>query len=83
MASTLASTATETTAASISNGTTQSVAVATATTVALTEMDPEDWKIISKLPGNNNCIDCNAKYPEWGSVSFGILFCTRCCSGHR
>ncbi|CAB9503393.1 Stromal membrane-associated protein 2 [Seminavis robusta] len=50
---------------------------------SLTEMAPEDWKVVAKLPGNKNCIDCNAKYPQWGSVNFGILFCTRCCSGHR
>jgi len=49
----------------------------------LTEMKEEDWAMVSKLPGNDLCVDCNAKYPEWGSVNFGILFCTRCCSGHR
>lgn len=48
-----------------------------------TEMSPDDWAVVSRLPGNNNCIDCNAKHPEWGSVNFGILFCTRCCSAHQ
>lgn len=46
-------------------------------------MRPDDWAVVTKLPGNGNCIDCHAKYPEWGSVNFGILFCTRCCGGHR
>jgi Putative GTPase activating protein for Arf len=77
-----ASSATESTATSSPNAP-QTTAVTATSTSDLTEMDPVDWKMISKLAGNNNCIDCNAKYPEWGSVSFGILFCTRCCSGHR
>ena len=47
------------------------------------KMNEKDWKLITELPGNEHCMDCHAKYPEWGSVSFGILVCTRCCGMHR
>ena len=47
------------------------------------EMRPEDLKVISKLSGNNKCIDCGDNNTEWGSVSFGILFCAPCSGDHR
>lgn len=47
------------------------------------EMSPKDYQEIQKLPGNDTCIDCGCKNTEWGSVSFGILFCAPCSGGHR
>jgi hypothetical protein len=40
-------------------------------------------KLVSSLPGNNFCADCNAPNPEWASVSFGCLICLRCSGRHR
>ncbi|CAB9528955.1 ribosylation factor GTPase-activating protein [Seminavis robusta] len=47
------------------------------------EMNQADYKVVSELPGNDSCVDCGAKHPEWGSISFGILFCASCSGGHR
>ena len=58
-------------------------AAAAAAAAASFEMSPADYQEISKLPGNDRCIDCGAKNTEWGSVSFGILFCAPCSGGHR
>ena len=48
-----------------------------------TMMNADDWAVISRMVGNGHCIECHAQFPEWGSIRFGILFCTRCCGGHR
>lgn len=47
------------------------------------EMKAADIKALASLPGNDRCIDCGAKSPEWGSISFGILFCAACSGPHR
>jgi len=46
-------------------------------------MDEQDWKVISKLKGNEHCMDCYALHPKWACVRFGVLVCTRCCGAHR
>lgn len=35
------------------------------------------------LPGNNVCCDCEAKQPQWASVSFGTFMCLECSGRHR
>jgi len=40
-------------------------------------------KLMMSLPGNSNCIDCGSVNPEWASVTFGTLICTRCSGRHR
>lgn len=35
------------------------------------------------LSGNNICCDCDAKQPQWASVSFGIFMCLECSGRHR
>lgn len=47
-------------------------------------MRPEEHNALAKLPGNDACIDCmGTKEVEWASVSFGILFCSRCSEVHK
>ena len=46
-------------------------------------MNESDWRMISQIPGNDHCLDCYAQHPEWASLEFGILICTRCCGRHR
>jgi hypothetical protein len=36
-----------------------------------------------RLPGNNQCADCQARNPGWASWSLGIFLCIRCASIHR
>ena len=35
------------------------------------------------LPGNNVCVDCDGKNPQWASVSFGTFMCLECSGRHR
>jgi len=35
------------------------------------------------IPGNNLCVDCAARSPQWASVSFGIFMCLECSGQHR
>ena len=35
------------------------------------------------LPGNNVCVDCDGKSPQWASVSLGIFMCLECSGRHR
>lgn len=36
-----------------------------------------------RIPGNNQCADCQARNPGWASWSLGIFLCIRCASIHR
>lgn len=40
-------------------------------------------QILRTLPGNKTCMDCASPNPEWASVTYGILVCTRCSGRHR
>ena len=44
---------------------------------------PGCLKLLFSLPGNNKCVDCSEKRPEWASVSYGVLLCLKCCGRHR
>ena len=41
------------------------------------------FKILKKKKLNKKCCDCNAKFPQWASASFGILICMNCSGKHR
>jgi hypothetical protein len=38
---------------------------------------------ILSTAGNDACIDCAAKFPDWASVDFGVLLCLQCSGLHR
>ncbi|CAI5715617.1 unnamed protein product [Hyaloperonospora brassicae] len=38
---------------------------------------------IRLLPGNDRCVDCQAVFPQWAGVSFGVLLCLGCAGKHR
>jgi len=46
-------------------------------------MKPEDLAEVRALPGNDRCIDCPKRNPEWASVTLGILICLECSGQHR
>ena len=39
--------------------------------------------LLHRLEGNHNCIDCNARDPEWAAISYGALVCIHCSGKHR
>ena len=41
------------------------------------------FKVLKKKKTNKKCCDCNAKFPQWASASFGILVCMNCSGKHR
>lgn len=41
------------------------------------------FKAIKKKKANKKCCNCNAKFPQWASASFGILICMNCSGKHR
>ncbi|OQS00528.1 hypothetical protein THRCLA_05927 [Thraustotheca clavata] len=38
---------------------------------------------LRKMPGNNKCVDCDAPYPQWATVSYGTFMCLECSGRHR
>ncbi|CAB5179215.1 unnamed protein product [Rhizophagus irregularis] len=38
---------------------------------------------IRELPGNDVCVDCKCKDPQWASTNFGTLLCIECSGIHR
>ncbi|KAF0389852.1 ArfGap-domain-containing protein [Gigaspora margarita] len=38
---------------------------------------------IKQLPGNECCVDCKSKDPQWASTNFGTLLCIECSGIHR
>jgi len=46
-------------------------------------MSPGDQVVIKALPGNDRCMECGMKSPQWASVSFGTIFCLECSGVHR
>jgi len=46
-------------------------------------MDVNDWKELHAMDGNDRCIDCMRKSPEWASVTLGIFMCLECSGQHR
>ena len=39
--------------------------------------------LLHEIDGNRNCVDCNARDPEWAAVSYGALVCIKCSGRHR
>mmetsp|Transcript_9281 Transcript_9281/g.13159 ORF Transcript_9281/g.13159 Transcript_9281/m.13159 type:complete len:249 (-) Transcript_9281:172-918(-) len=40
-------------------------------------------RLVEKLPGNKQCIDCGEPSPQWASLSYGCLLCLNCSGRHR
>jgi hypothetical protein len=40
-------------------------------------------QIMNSLPGNSTCVDCSSRNPEWASITYGVLICTKCAGRHR
>jgi len=47
------------------------------------QMEPKIQDEIKLIPGNEACVDCGTKNPQWASVSYGTLFCLECSGQHR
>lgn len=49
----------------------------------MSQMKAADLAVVKSLPGNDKCVDCGLKQPQWASVSFGTVFCLECSGVHR
>ncbi|RMX64043.1 hypothetical protein DD238_005861 [Peronospora effusa] len=47
------------------------------------QMPMETQQELRQLPGNNRCVDCDAPYPQWATVSYGTFMCLECSGRHR
>lgn len=52
-------------------------------TVTPTMMNTSDREELRRFPGNNRCIDCGRRSPEWASVTLGVFMCLECSGQHR
>ncbi|GMH64314.1 hypothetical protein TrST_g3638 [Triparma strigata] len=41
------------------------------------------FDLIQKVTGNNVCVDCDNKNPDWASINLGVLMCLECSGSHR
>ena len=46
-------------------------------------MDRDLQVKLRELEGNDRCVDCNKRNPQWASVSHGIFMCLECSGVHR
>ncbi|KAF0694880.1 Aste57867_14281 [Aphanomyces stellatus] len=46
-------------------------------------ISPSKESSMRRCPGNDRCADCNKVFPQWASVTFGILLCLECAGKHR
>jgi hypothetical protein len=46
-------------------------------------MKKEDLLRLRQMPGNEFCIDCGSKDPDWASLNLGIFMCLDCSGSHR
>lgn len=44
---------------------------------------PTCLQMLRNLPGNQTCVDCGKRQPEWASISYGSLLCISCAGRHR
>ncbi|KAI8373460.1 hypothetical protein EDC96DRAFT_499449 [Choanephora cucurbitarum] len=53
------------------------------TPVADSEVNSKLLSILKEDYSNHNCVDCNARDPEWCSLNLGVLLCIECSGIHR
>lgn len=46
-------------------------------------LPPACLAMLRSLSGNDKCIDCGARHPEWATISYGALLCLECSGNHR
>ncbi|OQS02086.1 hypothetical protein THRCLA_05513 [Thraustotheca clavata] len=46
-------------------------------------ISPSRESSLRRVAGNDRCVDCNKVFPQWASVTFGVLLCLSCAGVHR
>ncbi|EQC36118.1 hypothetical protein SDRG_06234 [Saprolegnia diclina VS20] len=46
-------------------------------------ISPSKESSMRRVAGNDRCADCNKVFPQWSSVTFGVLLCLGCAGVHR
>jgi len=44
---------------------------------------PACHSMLMNIDGNNRCIDCGERNPQWAALSYGVLLCLKCSGRHR
>lgn len=44
---------------------------------------PACLSLLQKIDGNQRCIDCGERDPQWAAVSYGAMMCLQCSGHHR
>lgn len=47
------------------------------------QMDTDVQQELRAIAGNNRCVDCQARFPQWATVSYGTFMCLECSGRHR
>jgi Putative GTPase activating protein for Arf len=68
---------------SLSSSPTRATTSSSLSSLSSASFPPYCRQLLGSIAGNDRCVDCGSRNPEWASVTYGTLLCMRCCGRHR